>query len=212
MFRTLYFDFRIKHFHEQIMGVPMASGKPFRRLRSLNGVFWTDISDIISVMKSPSAVTACYSRPGRPASYRQAYCDRVVELMAKGRSLDGCAALLGVHPDSLYEWRKVHPEFSVAVRAGRAAATALWETRLLDVAQGGSDNAQAIQWAPRNRSRAASGWDHAHAKLEVSGPDGGAVQLQTEVTVIDARLLTPEQRNVFKQVLLAARAQGELVA
>ena len=67
----------------------------------------------------------------------------MAQLMAEGRSLDGCAALLGVHPDSLNEWQKVHPEFSVAVRAGRATATAFWETRLLDVAQGGSGNTQA---------------------------------------------------------------------
>jgi len=147
---------------------------------------------------------------GRPSSYRPEFCDRILELMAEGRSLDGCAALLGVHPDSLNEWQRVHLEFSVAVRAGRAAATAFWETRLLDVAQGGSGNAQAIQWALRNRSRAASGWDHAHAKLEVSGPDGGAFQVQTEVTVIDARLLTSEQRHAFKQALLAARGHGEL--
>jgi hypothetical protein len=32
------------------------------------------------------------------------------------------------------------------------------------------------------------------------------------VTVIDARLLTSEQRYAFKQALLAARAQGELGA
>ena len=31
MFSTRYFDFRIKHLHEQIIGMPMASGKPFRR-------------------------------------------------------------------------------------------------------------------------------------------------------------------------------------
>ena len=80
------------------------------------------------------------------------------------------------------------------------------------MAKGGSGNAQAIQWALRNRSRAASGRDHAHAKLEVSGPDGGAVQVQTEVTVIDSRMLTPDQREAFKQALLAARAQGELGA
>ena len=161
-------------------------------------------------MKQILAPSPVNRRPGRPTSYRPEYCARLIELMAQGRSLDGCAALLGVHPDSLYEWQKVHPEFSVAVRAGRAAATAFWETRLLDVAQGGAGNAQAIQWALRNRSRAASGWDHAHAKLEVSGPDGGAVQVQTDVTVIDAKLLTPDQREAFKQVLLAAQAQGEL--
>jgi hypothetical protein len=28
MFRTRYFDDRIKHFHEQIVGLPIASGKP----------------------------------------------------------------------------------------------------------------------------------------------------------------------------------------
>ena len=27
--------------------------------------------------------------------------------------------LIGVNPDSLYEWQKVHPEFSLAVRAGQ---------------------------------------------------------------------------------------------
>ena len=31
MFRTRYFDLRIKHFHKRIVGMPMASGKPFRR-------------------------------------------------------------------------------------------------------------------------------------------------------------------------------------
>ena len=64
--------------------------------------------------------------------------------------------------------------------------------------------------AVRNRSRAASGWDNAHAKLEASEPGSGAVQVQTEVTVIDSRLLTPDQREAFKQALLAAQAQGVL--
>ena len=135
-------------------------------------------------------------RVGRPTSYRAEFGARIVELMAEGRSLDGCASLVGVHPDSLYTWQKAHPEFSDAVKAGRAAAMAFWETRLLDVAQGGSGNAQAIQWALRNRSRAASGWDHAHAKVELSGPNGGAVQVQTDMAVFDTRLLTPEQREV----------------
>ena len=75
---------------------------------------------------------------GRPTSYRPEFCQRVIKLMSEGRSLDGCAALLGVHPDSLYTWQKRHPEFSDAVKAGRAAGTAFWESRLLEIAQGGS--------------------------------------------------------------------------
>ena len=31
MFRTRYFDFTAKHFHQQVVGQPMADGKPFRR-------------------------------------------------------------------------------------------------------------------------------------------------------------------------------------
>jgi len=138
---------------------------------------------------------------GRPTSYRPEYCTRVVELMAEGRSLDGCASQLGVHPDSLNEWQKVHPEFSVAVRAGRAAATAWWEARLLDVAQGGQGNAQAIQWALRNRSRAANGWHHDAQRLEHSGPEGAPVQVAP--ITIDATNLTKEQRIVLRQALTA---------
>ena len=162
-------------------------------------------------MKQISAIHSARPSVGRPSSYRAEFCQRVIDLMAEGRSLDGCAAILGVHPDSLYAWQKLHPEFSDAVKTGRAAATAFWESRLLDVARGAPGNAQAIQWALRNRSRAASGWDHAHAKVELSGPNGGAVKVQTDLAVIDARLLTPEQRAVLKQALLEVKEQVETI-
>jgi transposase len=129
-------------------------------------------------------------RGGRPTSYRPEYCRRVVELMAEGRSLEGCAALIGVHPDTLWEWHRVHPEFSEAVRAGRAASTTYWESRLLDVAQGGRGNAQAIQWALRNRSRAASGWHHDIQKIEHVGPEGGPVPPPQEERQINVGALT----------------------
>ena len=47
-------------------------------------------------------------------------------LLAMSASKRERSALLGVHPDSLNEWQRVHPEFSVAVQAGRATATAFW--------------------------------------------------------------------------------------
>ena len=138
---------------------------------------------------------------GRPTKFRPDICESVVKLMAEGRSLDGCATLLGVHPDSLYEWQRVHAEFSGAVRAGRTAATTFWEGRLLDIAKGGSGNAQAIQWALRNRSRASTGWNHAHSKVEVSGPDGGPVQQQVART-LDLTGLTDEELGVMEALLL----------
>ena len=142
---------------------------------------------------------------GRPTRYRVEFCEPIIDLMREGRSLDGCAALLGAHPDSLYEWQRRYPEFSDAVRRGRAAAIVFWEDRLLDVANGGVGNAQLIQWALRNRSRAASGWDHAHKKIEISGPDGDPIALDTCATVVNARSLTKEQRDGLRQALLAVR-------
>ena len=131
--------------------------------------------------------------------------------MAEGRSLEGCAALLGVHPASLYEWQKVYPQFSEAVRAGRAAATTFWENRLLDVANGGSGNAQAIQWALRNRSRAASGWHHDAQRLEHSGPDGApvAIEASAQTAKLDLSVLSWEERDALKAILLKCRGVAE---
>jgi hypothetical protein len=96
----------------------------------------------------------------------------------------------------------VHPEFSEAVRAGRAAATTFWENRLIDVANGEPGNAQAIQWALRNRSRAASGWHHDAQRLEHSDLDGRPVEV-AERHVIDPRSLSYEHRDKLLEVLEA---------
>ena len=169
-------------------------GNTLSKPREAQGYALAVKADIVSVMK----------RTGRPTSYRPEFCERIVAHMAEGRSLDGCASILGVHPDSLYEWQKVHTAFSEAVRAGRAAATTFWEERLLEVAKGSSGNAQAIQWALRNRSKAASGWHNDAQRLEHSGPEGAPVQVEAQT--LDARKMTPEQRRELREILLAARS------
>jgi hypothetical protein len=70
-------------------------------------------SVIVSDMKQILTSTAVTRRPERPTSYKTDFCQRVIALMAAGRSLDGCAALLGIHPNSLKEWQRVRPEFPV---------------------------------------------------------------------------------------------------
>ncbi len=136
---------------------------------------------------------------GHPTSYRPEFCDRIVELMAEGRSLVGCALLLGVHPDSLYEWQQRYPEFFRAVKAGRAASTTFWEDRLLEIAEGGPGNFQAIQWALRNRSWAPSGWHHDREKIEPPDANGGPPQ-----TPYDLDLLTHEDLVDLERLLLKA--------
>ena len=46
-------------------------------------------------------------------------------------------------------------------------------------------------------------------KTEVTGKDGAPMQLQTQVQVIDSRMLDPEQRDALRQILLAAANEGE---
>lgn len=57
---------------------------------------------------------------GRPSKYEPQFCEQLVEHMAQGYPLDTFAAVLKINPDTLYEWAKVHPEFSEAIKEGRA--------------------------------------------------------------------------------------------
>jgi len=139
---------------------------------------------------------------GATTSYKPVYCDRVVKLMAEGRSLEGCALPLGVHPGTLYQWLRLYPEFSDAVKAGQAAAMTFWEDRLLVVAQGGPGNFQAIQWALRNRSRAASGWHHDREIVEHTGADGRPPD--TETATYDLSRLTGEELDALDRLLQKA--------
>jgi hypothetical protein len=70
-------------------------------------------------------------RGGRPTEYRPEYCQAVIDLMAQGFSLTAFAASICVAKDTVYEWIKVHPQFSDAVARARAARVYELETKLL---------------------------------------------------------------------------------
>jgi len=55
---------------------------------------------------------------GRPTSYKEEYCQMLIDHMAQGLSFRSFAGLIGVHFDTLYEWVKVHPSFSDAKKIG----------------------------------------------------------------------------------------------
>jgi hypothetical protein len=137
---------------------------------------------------------------GRPTSYRAEFCKRVVALMDEGRSL------LGVHPDSLYEWQKFHPEFSEPVRAGRAAATAFWKNRLLGRGQRRIWERPGHPMGAEERiSRAASGWHNDAQRLE--HPDGApvAIEASAQPAKLDLSVLSWEERDALKAILLKCK-------
>lgn len=143
---------------------------------------------------------------GRPTAYNPDLCNKLIAAMATGLSLDAASAEVGISPRTAYRWQRDIPEFSQAVEEGRAKALAFWEKRAIAVANGGRGNAAIISLGLRNRSRSASGW-HEAVRTEHSGPDGRPMQVEQR-NVIDTRNLSPEQRQAFREFLLAAKARG----
>lgn len=95
---------------------------------------------------------------GRPSKYDEAFCDEVREFLKDGYSVAAFAGHIGVSYSTVSLWEQEHPEFSEAVKDGRAAATLWWENRARDVALGAeiSGNPTIIIFGLKNR--AASEW------------------------------------------------------
>lgn len=145
---------------------------------------------------------------GRPSAYTSGLCDKLIDVMATGLSLDAAAVEIGISPRTAYQWQRDIAEFSQAVEIGRAKALLVWEKRAIAVANGKPGNAAIISLGLRNRSRSASGW-HEAIRNEHSSPDGQPMQIE-QVTKLDTRTLTSEQRGALKAALLAVTAEVKI--
>ena len=64
---------------------------------------------------------------GRPTDYEERYCEMVIAHMKQGLSFESFAGTIGVHKDTLFEWCKVHPEFSDSKKMGLELCRAYFE-------------------------------------------------------------------------------------
>ena len=67
------------------------------------------------------------NKVGRPSDYRPEYCQKIIEHCREGFSFESFAGLIGVHVDTLYEWEKVHKEFSESKKIAAAVSLYKWE-------------------------------------------------------------------------------------
>lgn len=84
----------------------------------------------------PTTKKAVTKYPGRPPKYDVSYCDRIVARMSKGFSLTAAAAHCDIHRDTVYDWESKYPEFSDAIKVGRAKRAAFLEIGLLGAPDG----------------------------------------------------------------------------
>lgn len=88
---------------------------------------------------------------GRPTSYNPEYCQEAIDYLSQGKSITQLARKLGVNKSSIYEWAKVHEEFSNALNMGRQNSQAYWEDELVDMMRDRNVNAPLVKLYFANR-------------------------------------------------------------
>ena len=138
---------------------------------------------------------------GRPSGYKPEYCELAIELGMLGKSPASIASRIGVPRETLYDWKEVHPEFSTALQIAKVHEQHYWE----EMGHGfiGTPGFNATVWKVSMAARFRHDYMEIK-KTEVSGPEGGAIEVKN-VTTLDASTLTPEQRDALRAALLATK-------
>jgi len=87
---------------------------------------------------------------GRPTKYKPEYCDLIIEHMSEGASITSFAAEIGVARSTIDEWANNYPEFSGAVKIGKAKCAAWWEKLGRNNAITGEGNATLVIFGLKN--------------------------------------------------------------
>ena len=87
---------------------------------------------------------------GRPSKYSEAYTTEVVSFMSEGFSLTAFAGEIGVARSTINEWMDEYPEFSEAVKKGKAKCALAWERLGIKNARDGQGNATSIIFGLKN--------------------------------------------------------------
>lgn len=123
-------------------------------------------------------------KPGRKSSYKEAYCEALIECLTEGHSVSGFAGSIGVATCTVFEWLKKHAEFAEAYEIAKAKAVYYWEKEGKRFAKDGKGNAAMIIFALCNR---ASGDWRQKVEHEHAGSDGGPIKVT--ISGVDAGLL-----------------------
>lgn len=95
---------------------------------------------------------------GRPTDYDESFCERLIVHMASGLSFESFAGEIGVNRDTLYQWAKVHKEFSDAKKTGTERARSFWEKMGIAGAAGEIKNFNCTAWIFNMKNRFREEW------------------------------------------------------
>jgi len=139
---------------------------------------------------------------GRPTKYQPDWMlDKVIDLGITGASRAKIALTLGITHETLIQWERQFPDFSEALKMAKLGAQ-VWFEEVLQSAILGEGDTPAALLIFALKSRFAT--EYREVKhTEISGVNGDP--LEVKAISIDASTLDPEQRELVKQALLAAK-------
>ena len=111
---------------------------------------------------------------GRPTLYDPAYCDKVRELGALGKSIEQISYNLGVSLRVIYDWKEKYPDFLHALEDAKAAEQNWWEEQAQAYLLEHKDSSKlnATIWSRSMAARFPKKYRD-NSKLELTG-EGGA--------------------------------------
>lgn len=129
---------------------------------------------------------------GRPSKYDESYCEKSIAFLSKGKSITQLSAHINVCKDTIYEWAKVHPEYSDALMRGRELSQAYWESELVDMMYNKEVNSPLVKLYFANRF----GWsDKTETKNDHTSSDGSMTPK------ISADLPPSEAANIYRDMM-----------
>lgn len=145
-----------------------------------------------------TTLPAHYKHPGRPSEYRPEYCDLVIDRMGQGFSLTAFAGMIRVAKDTVYEWIKVHREFSDAVSRARPARLAALEAKLLRSRKGAETTAAifALRNADPDEWRDVKHQEHSHSLKVETLTDAQLYAIASQRTAHDGVTIDAECERI----------------
>lgn len=139
---------------------------------------------------------------GRPTKYKPEYCDEVLELGKQGYSVAEIAAHFEVDKASLYRWQEEDPNFALSMARAKSFEQAWFEREARSNMKNREFNANLWYRSAASRFR-----DDYTERKELTGANGGAVQVESKSVDTDA--LSAEQRSALRDLILAAKAASK---
>jgi transposase len=122
---------------------------------------------------------------GRPSLYDPSFCDEVVELGRKGKSVEQIASILNVSLRTMYSWRDAHEEFLHALDDAKTYEQAWWEEQAAAymVENKESDRLNSTLWSRSMAARFPKKYRES-TKQEITGADGAPLLTGIQVTFV----------------------------